>query len=306
MKFELNDLIAPLGTVAARADDDIWMAYFAAGKLQARTRWHVSVRGEVAVVPLQGAIIRGMGHYGTDPDDFRRAVNASAANPKIKQILLYVDSPGGALPGVELAAQAVYAARQVKPVVAITSDYNCSAALWISSQASRVYSTRDGWTGSHGVFRQHVSFAKAAEQAGVECTFIHAGKFKVEGNLWQPLSEEAKSHWQQCVNDTFAEFTAALARGREKSTEHIMQHFGQGRSLTAQQALSAGMIDEIVESDQVLAKMHGSSGLVAVNEQLTRDLLCEISGDSPQQSSTSSRQIYYQKKLKVREREIAS
>lgn len=301
----MNDaLYRPLGEIAARAQDPIWESYFATGKLTPRTPRHISVRGTTAVIPLQGLIMRGAGNAGTDPDLFRRAVGMAASNRKIQSILVDVDSPGGEVRGVELAAQALYEARQSKPVVALTNDLNASAAIWISSNATHLYSTRDGRTGSHGVVIRHVNYGKMAERMGMEFTHVTAGKYKIEGNMLESLSEETRAYLQEQVNEVYDEFTAALARGRDKSTEHVLKHFGQGRVLNAKAAAEAGLIDGIVEADQILGKLQQRSGLIGVNAALTQEFLCEISGDSAE-NPPSSREAYYKKRLKLRSNQIA-
>ena len=51
------------------------------------------------------------------------AVLRLADDPLIEQILVWVDnSPGGVITGIEAASDAIYEARQVKPVIGFASD----------------------------------------------------------------------------------------------------------------------------------------------------------------------------------------
>lgn len=304
----VKDLYKPLGDIAARAEDRVWENYFASGELKPRVQRSISVIGGVAIVPIQSVIMRGSNGWGTDPDMIRRVLSASVKNDKVKSILLDVDSPGGEIRGVELASQAVHEANKVKPVVALTNDLNASAAIWISLNAGKVYSTRDGYTGSHGVIWTHYDQSKMLEDYGIKVTFVSAGKFKVEGNPFESLSQEAREFVQSRVNGVYDEFTNALARGRNKSTAHILEHFGQGRVLTAKQAAEVGMIDGIVEADQILGKMIGTEQMprmTAVDKETTTEFLAQISGeiDLPENEENGNFALY-QRKLKLREREL--
>lgn len=312
----MHNLYKPLGAIAARADDDLWGSYFSSGQLKPRAKVNVSIRGGIAIVPLQSIIMRGMAEVGTDPDHFRRAILAAGNNEKVKSILIPTDTPGGEIRGIELAAQAVHEVNKVKPVVAFTNDLNASAGLWITSNAGKLYSTRDGYTGSHGVIRTHWDFSRALEDDGVRVTHIHAGKFKNEGSPFAPLSEESMSYYQERVDFHYREFTAALARGRDKSTEHVIEHFGQGRVLTAAQAAEVGMIDGVYEADQVLAHLVKTSGQkisASVDEEQTQEFLCQIQQqpvEAPEEAEASiernSQFELCRRKHQLRNRELES
>ena len=84
--------------------------------------------------------------------DAQRLVEQAAEDPVVAAILLRVDSPGGTVAGVSDLAEAVYAARKVKPVSAYISDLGASAAYYIASQAQRLYADSDALVGSIGVY----------------------------------------------------------------------------------------------------------------------------------------------------------
>ena len=49
--------------------------------------------------------------------------------------------------------------------------------------------TPSGDVGSHGVLAVHYDLSGANEQVGIKPTYIHYGKYKVEGNPDEPLSD---------------------------------------------------------------------------------------------------------------------
>ena len=96
---------------------------------------------------------------------------------------------------------------------------------------------------------------EALETAGVKTTLISAGKFKVEGNPYSPLDADAQSFMQSRVDDYYAAFTKAVARGRGVSINQVRDSMGQGRVIGAESALAQNMVDGVATLDDVLKKM---------------------------------------------------
>jgi signal peptide peptidase SppA len=184
-----------------------------------------------------------------------RDVTALANDPLIKSIILDIDSPGGSVVGIPEAAAAVWSARKRKRVVGVVSPLCASAAYWIASQADSLIAVQSADIGSIGVFFAHADCSRFNEMQGVKVTYIHAGEFKVEGNPNEPLSSAGKAHYQSEVNETYAEFVRAVARGRNVDQAKVLADFGKGRCLTARAAKKAGMIDHIVSSPDDALKL---------------------------------------------------
>jgi signal peptide peptidase SppA len=187
----------------------------------------------------------------------------AVADDAVSQILLDIDSPGGSVYGVSELSDVILSARAQKPVVAIANSLAASAAYWVGSQASEFYVTAGGEVGSIGVWQAHQDYSKAMDEAGVKTTLISAGKFKVEGNPYAPLDEEAQGFMQSRVDDYYASFTKAVAKGRGVPITQVREGMGQGRVLGADAALAQNMVDGIASFDQVLSKMQKDAALSA-------------------------------------------
>jgi signal peptide peptidase SppA len=219
--------------------------------------------GGIAVIPIYGVItqrgnmvddVSGPGMVSTQI--VTQMLRQAVADDAVSQILLDIDSPGGSVYGVSELGDAILSARAQKPVVAIANSLAASAAYWIGSQASEFYVTSGGEVGSIGVWQAHQDYSKAMDEAGVKTTLISAGKFKVEGNPYAPLDEEAQGFMQSRVDDYYAAFTKAVAKGRGVPITQVRDGMGQGRVLGADAALAQNMVDGIASFDQVLSKMH--------------------------------------------------
>jgi len=183
---------------------------------------------------------------GMSSMEIREAAKALAADEDISEVIMDVDSQGGSVFGLPEAAKAIYDLRQVKPVTAVVNANAHSAAYFLASQASEIVSTESGYTGSIGVILPVVDDSE--EEANV--TYIKAGKYKSEG--YEKPSDEYKEHMQGIVDEFYAQFISAVARGRGIDAAKVEANFGQGRSFLAGEAKERGMIDRIASLDEVI------------------------------------------------------
>ena len=248
----------------ARASDEV-MHSVAADRNARDARRQASVSnsgGGIAVLPLYGIVtqrgnmvddVSGPGTASTQ--QFSNILRAALKDETVSQILIDIDSPGGSVYGVAELADEIVSARAQKPVVAIANSLAASAAYWIGCSASEFYVTPGGEVGSIGVWQAHQDYSKAMDEAGVKTTLISAGKFKVEGNPYAPLDEEAQDFMQSRVDDYYAAFTKAVAKGRGVPISQVRDGMGQGRVLGADAALASSMVDGIATFNDVVKKM---------------------------------------------------
>ena len=248
----------------ARASDEV-MHSIAADRSARDARRQASLSnsgGGIAVLPLYGVVtqrgnmvddVSGPGTASTQ--QFSNMLRAALQDETVTQILIDIDSPGGSVYGVAELADEIVNARAQKPVVAIANSLAASAAYWIGCSASEFYVTPGGEVGSIGVWQAHQDYSKAMDEAGVKTTLISAGKFKVEGNPYAPLDEEAQGFMQSRVDDYYTAFTKAVAKGRGVPISQVRDGMGQGRVLGADAALASSMVDGIATFEDVVKKM---------------------------------------------------
>lgn len=209
-----------------------------------------------------------------------QTMQALGNDPEIGTIVLDINSPGGMVTGTAEAGDAIFAAREKKKVVAIVNPLAASAAYWIAAQASQIVAIPSADIGSIGVFMLHAECSGAMEQAGIKPTFIFAGEHKVEGNAFEPLSEDARSYMQMEVDTIFGDFLKAVARGRGVSVEEVRAKFGQGRTMMAPAAKRVGMIDAIAPLDSALSRF-GITMMPAQGRRRGEDDAPELTAGDP-------------------------
>ena len=210
-----------------------------------------------AVIPIIGYIeprvgLLSMLGLGVSCPEIAGALREALADPGVDRIVLEIDSQGGSVFGVDELATEIRAARATKPVIGVANSVAGSAAYWIGSACSELYVTPGGQVGSIGIVIQHEDVSKALEAEGVRITLITAGLYKAEGNSFGPLGSVARAQLQSEVDGYGADFTQAVARGRNVPVESVRRDMGRGRMMRADAALAANMIDGIATFDAVL------------------------------------------------------
>lgn len=199
----------------------------------------------IGVIPIRGVIDRETSFFGTSTEEIGANLTQMVENDRVSSILLDIDSPGGNVFGVEELAGQIREAKQVKPVGAVTPGMMASAAYWIGSQADFVAAAPSAMVGSIGVYTVHEDMSKLLEREGVDVSLISAGKHKVDGNPFEPLSKEARADMQTQVDQYYRMFTGSVAQGRGISQTKVLSDYGQGKVFTAGEAMSAGLVDSV-------------------------------------------------------------
>lgn len=212
----------------------------------------------VAVIPVVGALVHragpsasasgSQGYAGT-----QNLLMEMAADPKVRGIILDLDTPGGEVGGVHELGEAIREVSEIKPVWAIANSIAASAGYWIGASASKFLATPFARVGSIGVVTMHMDMSKAAEKRGVVVTFVHAGRNKVAGHPFAALDEETRDRMQTLINETYDQFVShvASARGLDEGAIRATE----ASIYSAKEALDLGLVDGISTLGQAIEQM---------------------------------------------------
>lgn len=249
----------------------------------------------IAVIPITGIIAQKAsnvddisGPGGTSTERASKSFRAAMNDATVKAVILHFDTPGGTVYGVDEFATEIYKARGQKPIVAMVDSLAASAGYYLAASADEIVITPGGEAGSIGVYSQHTDISKWLEDVGEKITLIHAGEFKVEGNPFEPLTEEGRTFLQGRVDEYYGMFVKSVARGRGISTAKVKSDFGQGRVLGANDALKVGMVDRIATFEQTVQRLIGRRGAQAEAESLPV-LAAELSSDEEAPAETEQK-----------------
>lgn len=212
--------------------------------------------GGVAVIRLEGLITKRPSFWGwlfggsASTQTAQEALAAALADAQVRSVLLVVDSPGGTVAGTEELAEAVFAARGVKPVTAYASDMCASAAYWIASQADRLYANATASVGSIGVYAVNVDLSRMYRNEGVEVDVIKSAPGKgagIRGTQWTP---DQRADLQREIDALGIEFVGAVGRARPAAVTAA-----DGRCYSAREGLSLGLVDGITTLAALMGEM---------------------------------------------------
>jgi len=237
--------------------------------------------GDVAVIHMCGLITHrntwfSMYFGGATIEDMQAQFRMALRDDAVKTIAFRCDTPGGTADMVPEFADEIYASRGQKPIIALADTDICSAGIWLAAQADQIHVSTSSHVGSVGVYHQHEEFSGMLDQAGVKVTLIKYGVHKTEGNVYEPLSDEAKASIQARVDEIGVEFDTAMARGRRVSRKVVEEKFGQGKVFRGKEAIKAGLADKTGTFAQVLGKLTKGRGMVLTSKPLVTSLTLEV------------------------------
>ena len=216
----------------------------------------------VAVISIQGIITKvdsmwnrlcGMTSSVLTQQDLRAALEDRQAH----SILLWIDSPGGMVDGTQELADAVFAARQQKPIVALGDGCMCSAAYWVGSAAEKVYITSDTTeVGSVGVVTAHTDVSQQEAMQGVKTTELVSGDYKRIASQYAPLSEEGRAYIKAHLDHIYTVFVDSIAKFRGVSVDTVLAQMANGRVFLGKQAVEAGLVDGVSSMTNLIAQLN--------------------------------------------------
>lgn len=215
--------------------------------------------GGVAVLALSGAIspkanlfIRVSG--GASAQVFAQQVDSMAADPRVRSVVIDMDSPGGNVLGLPAAASALARLAADKPTVTVCTGHMCSGGYWIGSGANRIFiSGQTDVVGSIGVLATHTYNPRAA--GGPQTTEVTAGRYKRIASDTAPLSKEGRAYLQAQVDEIYRVFVDTVATNRRATADQVLEHMADGRIFIGQQAIDAGLADGIATVDAMVEQL---------------------------------------------------
>lgn len=240
----------------------------------------------VAVIALDGVISKRMNIFqkisgGVSSELAARDFRQAMADPEVHSVLLYIDSPGGAVDGTQELAREIYDARgQGKNIVAFSDGLMASAAYWIGAQAHRVYISGDTVTaGSVGVVARHIDVSRYEEKIGIKTTEITAGRFKRAASEYEPLSETGRRTIQEMLDHIYGVFLSDVAKARPQlSVEPVKQGkeesipWADGRLFLGGQAIEAGLVDGVATLASLISTLSEDRSQYASRALLRDDI----------------------------------
>ncbi|ATW55034.1 signal peptide peptidase SppA [Salmonella enterica] len=210
--------------------------------------------GTIAVIFANGAIIDGEETPGNvDGDTTASQIRDARLDPKVKAIVLRVNSPGGSVNASEVIRAELAAAKAAgKPVVVSMGGMAASGGYWISTPANYIVASPSTLTGSIGIFGVINTVENSLSSIGVHSDGVSTSPL-AEISMTKALSPEVQQMMQLSIEYGYKRFITLVAEARKRTPEQIDQ-IAQGHVWTGEDAKANGLVDSLGDFDDAVAK----------------------------------------------------
>jgi len=188
------------------------------------------------VVELTGVI--------ADDKTFLKELREFEEAPRIKAIVVRIDSPGGSVGPSQEIFEAMRRVQKNKHLLASMGSIAASGGFYVAMGGEKVFANPGTLTGSIGVISEFPNVSGLLHWAGVEMRTITAGKLKDAGSPFREMSAEERSYFQAMLEDVHGQFIGAVAEAR-KLPEEDVRKIADGRVFTGRKAKELKLVDEL-------------------------------------------------------------
>ncbi len=208
----------------------------------------------IGVVFANGAIMDGEETQGNVGGDTTAAqIRDARLDPKVKAIVLRVNSPGGSVTASEVIHAELAAARAAgKPVVVSMGGMAASGGYWISTPANYIVANPSTLTGSIGIFGVITTVENSLDSIGVHTDGVSTSPL-ADVSITKALPPEAQQMMQLSIENGYKRFITLVADARHSTPEQI-DKIAQGHVWTGQDAKANGLVDSLGDFDDAVAK----------------------------------------------------
>lgn len=222
----------------------------------------------IAVIYGTGAIQPGKGESNPlrngavmAAETIAQAIRDAADDPKVRAIILRIDSPGGSYTASDTIWHEVNRAREAgKKVVASLGGVAASGGYYVAMAADRIIAHPGTITGSIGVFSGKLVLAEFWRKLGVNWDAVQIGD---NAGMWSanhPFSDEAWRRMNAMLDRIYADFTGKVAAARGLDAEAI-DRAARGRVWSGTDAKEVGLVDALGGFDAAVAEAKRLAGI---------------------------------------------
>jgi protease-4 len=221
-----------------------------------------------AVIDVRGVIAD---KESASADNLVGSLRAAFEDPKVKGVILRINSPGGSPVQAGYVYDEIRRLRGLHPdvkVYAVIADLGASGAYYIASAADQIYADKASLVGSIGVTAAGYGFVGAMEKLGVERRAYTSGEHKSFLDPFQPQKEDETKFWQGVLDTTHQQFIASVKQGRgDRLKDKDHPELFSGLIWSGEQALQLGLIDGLSSSSAVARDVIGEKEMVDFTKQ---------------------------------------
>jgi protease-4 len=191
--------------------------------------------------------------------DAIQALEAAAADPSIKYVLLRPDMASGGVSSLEELRTALAEFRKSgKAVVAYTENPG-NGSYYLASVADKIYMTsyHGGTAQMVGLSSQMTFLKDLLDKVGVNVQLIRHGKYKSAGEMYikNAPSAENREQYQVMVNSLWKTVSSTIAAARDLSEEELNDLVDNLKLNFPEDFLQYGLVDELLDHEGLVSKL---------------------------------------------------
>lgn len=190
---------------------------------------------EIGVVRISGVILSSR--------EAIRELRLLEDDPKIKAIILRINSPGGAVvPSQDVYEEVEKARKKGKPVIASIGTVGASGAYYIASACEKIMASPGSLVGSIGVIMELAEFQELMKKIGIHSEVMKSGALKDSGSPFRPMTPEEKVYLQNILDEMHHRFIGDVSKGRQIPVD-ILTPLADGRVFTGESGVKNHLVD---------------------------------------------------------------
>jgi protease-4 len=214
---------------------------------------------KIALVEVDGLLVNAnqIGPYsaGENPLDlFRQRLDAAAADPQIRALVLRINTPGGGVGATDIMDSELqrFRARTGKPVVAYLMETSAGGGYYLATGCDLIIAQPAAVVGGIGVLLNLYNLRDTMAQLNVFSQPIRAGEHIDMGSSIRELTPQERQ-WLQQMADEFHKRFIGVVLGRRKAVAADEPTNFDGRVFTAAEAQRRGLVDRLGYMDDAIA-----------------------------------------------------
>lgn len=187
-------------------------------------------------------------------DSIIKEIEEAQKDPKIKGVLLNVNSPGGAVPPSIEIAYAIKELKKYKPVIAYASGIMASGSYYSSIYANKIIANPGSIVGSIGVIMESANVEELMDKIGIKTQIVKQGTYKEAGTPTREWTKEERAELETLTKDTYELFIEDVANARGLDL-NLSKSYADAHIFSSKRAKEAGLIDAIGVKSQAKAEV---------------------------------------------------
>jgi protease-4 len=190
-------------------------------------------------------------------------LNRAREDEAVRAVVLRINSPGGTVTASDTIYHEVMRFKQERqvPVVAQLLDTATSGAYYVALASDEIIASPTTVTGSVGVIMYGINVAGLMQMVGVKDQTLKTGALKDAGSPLRPMTPEDARVLQDVLAQMQQRFLGIVRARRPGLSDDALRTIGDGRILTADQALQVGLVDRIGYMEDSVGAARQRAGL---------------------------------------------